>query len=176
MVQQSFLNEILLDNLIPVNAILCHKNIFKKIGYFDPRLTDFATWEFLRRASKVKDIKWYYLPEHLVCDRQTETDLLFGNHLAGEKVWQVLNFGEKYCSPSEQRLSKKYRYLQLFTRANQLLAAKKIAPVCSIMLDIVKFSGLGDRLWLEVLNQADLEHKKELYNFIVEFAQKPYLP
>lgn len=170
-VDDGFRRQILQADILPLNAQLIHRDLFSKVGYFDPVFSSLAAWEWLRRVSTYPAIHWYYLPEYLVCDRQLENPTV-SSHTS---LWQVLKRGEKYCSPTEQRLTKKHQYLTLFTLADQFLAHQALDQVCAMMVDIVQYSDLGDRLWLEVLNQGTFKHKQELYNFIVQFSQKPYL-
>jgi hypothetical protein len=44
--------------------------------------------------------------------------------------------------------------------------------VLSRMLDLVEFSDVGDRLWLEVLNQSEFKYKKEMYDIMLMLMEK----
>ncbi|OKH15150.1 glycosyltransferase [[Limnothrix rosea] IAM M-220] len=169
LVDQGFLNRFLAENPLQSIATIYHKRLFKKIGYFNLDLGKLADWEFYRRVTKIRGLNWYYLPQYIGAYRQEPMlkSPLATINVSDKAVWQVLKLSQKYFSPVEQRISRKSRYWQCFGAVDGYFIAGQIDQAISICLGLVDFSGLGDRLWLEVLNQYDFKYKQQIYELML---------
>ena len=173
-VDQDFFSLFLFNNPLNTAPILYHKRIFETIGYFNPKLEQFIGWEFLRRITQSSCTNWYYYPKYLACSRSdlTEKDIVSTSRNSSQSIWRMINLGQNYYSYREQKLVKKSQYIKLFSLINQLFLDQKVDQTFSLLWDIVQFSELGDRLWLEVLNQSTLKYKREIYDVIVMLSRQ----
>ncbi|AFY36798.1 glycosyl transferase family 2 [[Leptolyngbya] sp. PCC 7376] len=171
---QEFLNLFLANNPLECVATIYSKQIFEKVGYFKADLDVSADWELLRRVSKVTELQWYYLPQYIGACRHHEQQKSkqYQTSISDQYIWQVLNLSQHYFSSLEQRTSKKSRYWQCFQAVEHYFDAGEMDSALSLCLDIVEFSDLGDRLWLEVLNQFELKHKQQIYELMVMLIDK----
>ncbi len=174
LVSKDFFNGLLTENPLHSVAIIYHKTIFTKVGYFNPEIELAGDWELWQRIAKIPRVRWYYLPEALACVRVDTTARTLKEHLfVPEKyIWQIFHKGRAYLSLEEQKIVKKHRYFRCFTEAEELLLRGKMDQVLSLMLDLVEFSNMGDRLWLEVLNQSGFKYKKEMYDIMLMLMEK----
>jgi hypothetical protein len=173
-VDQDFFSLFLFNNPLKSAPILYNKRIFETLGYFNPQLEQFIDWEFLRRITQSSCTNWYYCPKYLICSRLSSTIKDNENPLNDDTqlIWQMINLGQEYYPYREQKLVKKSQYIKLFNLINQLFLDQKVDQTFSLLWDIVQYSELGDRLWLEVLNQSKLKYKREIYDVIVMFSRK----
>ncbi|MGB2924745.1 MAG: hypothetical protein WBB82_05555 [Limnothrix sp.] len=174
LVDKDFLSLFLFNNPLKSAPILYHQKIFKTLGYFNPELEQLIDWEFLRRITQSSYKSWYYLPKYLAFSRSDlinkDVPILPNNN--NRLIWKMIKLGQQYYPAREQKLVKKSQYIKLFDLVNQLFLDKKVDQTFALLWDIVEYSELGDRLWLEVLNQSTLKYKREIYDVIVMFSRK----
>ncbi|NJN72905.1 MAG: glycosyltransferase [Limnothrix sp. RL_2_0] len=173
LVNQDFFSFFLFNNPLESAPILYNKKIFELLGYFNSQLEQFIDWEFLRRITQSSCTTWYYYPKYLACScsDSAEKDVLNPPNYSSQSIWKMINLGQQYYPHREQKLVKKSQYIKLFTFINQLFLDAKVDQTFSLLWEIVQYSELGDRLWLEVLNQSKLKYKREIYDVIVMFSR-----
>lgn len=169
-----FLNRLLIENPLHAVSIVYHNTIFSQVGYFNIGVEDGGDWELLRRVVKLAKVRWYYLSEPLTCARidTTHQSLREQLFIPEKYVWQIFDKGRSYLSLGEQKIVKKHRYFRCFSEAEDLLLTGKMDRLFSLILDLIEFSNLGDRLWLEVLNQSTFKHKQQIYEVMVMLMEK----
>lgn len=173
-VDQDFFSLFLFNNPLKLAPILYHKRIFAALDYFNPKLGQFIDWEFLRRITQSPYKNWYYCPKYLACSclNSIEKDVENSLNNSSQSIWNMINLGQQYYPYREQKLVKKSQYIKLFSLINQLFLDEKVDQTFSLLWEMVEYSELGDRLWLEVLNQSTLKYKREIYDVIVMFSRQ----
>ncbi len=164
LVEPRFFEQFFISNPLQPITTIYNKALLEKVGYFNTNLATGADWELLRRVIKVPNLNWYYLPQYVGAARSHITN--DQSALSNADVWQILDASERYFSPDEQRISKKNRFSQCFQSMEEYLLAGKVDRALSVGLDLVTFSDLGDRLWLEVLKQQNFKYKQQMYEMI----------
>lgn len=172
LVNLDFLELFITKNPLSQITTFYNKRIFEKAGFFNPELEATANWELFRRISKIPNLNWYYLPQYIGAYRDHQELDQYETSISHESIWQVLRLSKQYFSPLEQKISRKNRYHQCFQAIDNHLIDSKFESALAICLDLVEFSGLGDRLWLEVLNQANFKHKQQIYELMLNLIDK----
>lgn len=170
LVNIKFLELFLADDPLRFIATFYNKQIFEKAGFLNPELESVAHWELCRRICNVPDLNWYYLPQHIGADREISESNK--TSISNQYIWQVLKLSEQYFSPLEQKISRKRRYQKCFQAVDDYFMAEEFDQALAICLDLVEFSELGDRLWLEVLNQSNFKHKQQMYQLMLNLIDK----
>lgn len=173
-VDTHFLRLFLDQNPLQQIATLYNRKIFMKAGFFRPELGVIAEWEFFRRISQLPDLKWYYLPQYIGAHRlqSVSTAVAPDAKISSQDVWQTLALSEHYFSSYDQKLSRKKRYQQCLQAVEDHFLAGQLEAALAICFDLVEFSGLGDRLWLETLNQSTFKHKQQIYRLILILSEQ----
>ena len=174
LVDAEFQNLFLADNPLQGITTIYNKRIFEKAGFFNPELEAAADWELFRRICKVPNLKWYYLPQHIGAYRlhDQQKSAQYETQISDRYIWQVLALSENYFSSLEQKVSRKSRYWQCFQAVDDYFMGGQFDTALAVCLDLVEFSGLGDRLWLEVLNQSDFKNKQQIYELMLNLVDK----
>ncbi|NJN73196.1 MAG: hypothetical protein HC799_10530 [Limnothrix sp. RL_2_0] len=107
---------------------------------------------------------WYYVPRYFCAYQSGDRPDYWTGYLNGymPDFWKVLESHSAAYSVGEVQRAKLYNYQRLFQYVDLCFQDEQFAKGYQILIDLVQYSNLGDRLWLKTLEEHHLKHKDQL--------------
>ncbi|MGB2925038.1 MAG: glycosyltransferase family 2 protein [Limnothrix sp.] len=163
----------LYKNSLVTGCTLYRKDTWQKNGGLKPDLGQAAEWELLRRLA-CREVCWHYVPRYLcACQSGDRPDYQTG-YLNGfmPDFLRVLEQEQTGYSRESIKLAKLHNYKRLFQYVDSCFQDEQFAQGYRILMDLTQYSELGDRLWLEALEQNSLKHKKHLLKILQDLQTR----
>lgn len=166
-VSTQFKDLFLYKNPLTSGCTLYRKNVLQKCGGFNAVFGQAAEWDLLRRLA-ISGCHWYYVPRYLCAYRSGDRPDYWTGYLNGHMpdFWKVLESNSATYSMGEVQRSKLYNYQRLFQYVDLCFQDEQFAKGYQILIDLVQYSHLGDRLWLKTLEENHLKHKVQLIQIV----------
>lgn len=162
-VSAQFKDLFLYKNPLTSGCTLYRKDVLQKYSCLNTTLGLAAEWDLLRRLA-ASGCHWYYVPRYLCAYRSGDRPDYWTGYLNGHMpdFWKVLESNPAAYSMGEVQRAKLYNYQRLFQYVDLCFQDEQFAKGYQILIDLVQYSNLGDRLWLKILEKHHFKHRDQL--------------